>query len=285
MAEGSVSRDCDKPVHLVMIGRPGAGKTSLRNTILYGKSEGHPGSNAGTVEFDNSPDAVIPINGVQYNVHDAPGIDVNHVPSFINDEIDANLLNQRCIFVLCIRFDDRILDADRKVLEVVNSFSNDIWTKVVIALTHSDVLPDGMEKRNEIDTFSAQWHENIKKYIRELGVSDDTLKQLKICNTSRTDKYCFFESWLETFIMKFADILPVQVSEDIVSSYEKYIPGGVVGAFGGIAVGKLIVKLGITSSLGGIIGFVGYAVGGAVLGVIVVAAYIKLYQERKKKTE
>ena len=282
MAERSAHSSCDKPVHLVMLGRPGAGKTALRNTILYGNSKGHPGPNPGTPEFDNSPDAVNTINGVQYIVRDTPGIDVSSDTSFIKDEIDTNLLNQRCIVVLCIKWSDRILDADRKVLELVNSFSNDIWNKVIIALTHSDLSPNGIEERNE-NEFNAEWHEAIKENIRQLDVSDDTLKQLNICNTSKLDKDCFFKDWLETLIMKLAEVLSVKVSEYIVSSFEKCISGGVVSAFGGISIGTLLVKCGITASLGDILGFVGYAAGGAVLGIIVVAAYIKFHQERKEK--
>ena len=295
MAGKSDPTDYDKPIHLVMMGRPYTGKTTLRNTILYGNSKGHPGPNAGTTEFDNSPDAVITINGVDYIVHDTPGIDVNSDTSLFKDEIDANLLNERCIVVLCIKWDDRLLDADRKVLKVVNSFSNDIWNKVIIALTRSDEKPDDIE--TDENEFNEKWHETIKEEIGKLGVSDDTLKQLNICNTSKIGKACFLKDWLEIFVMKLANTLSIKVSEYIVSSYEKCkpdgvvdvsydncIPGGVVGAFGGVGIQALLVKYGITSLIG-IPAFGGCAVGGAVIGVIVVAAYIKFYQKKKEKEE
>ena len=280
MAERNDPRGYNNPVHLMMLGRPGAGKTTLINTILYGNSRGHPGPNAGTINFDNSPNAIVMINGVEYIVHDTPGIDVNaDVPSFINDDIHENLLNKRCIVVLCIRWDDRILDADRQVLQVVNSISNDIWNKVIIALTHSDVLPDG----TNVGVFNTQWHEAIKENIRRLGVSDDTLMQLNICNTSMTNKTCCFSDWLTRFIIKFACILSVEVSNQIVSSYEKCVSSyektipALVGACSGIAIKAFFVN-GALTSLTSIISFVGCTLGGIVVGIIVVAAYFKFYQ-------
>ena len=270
MAERSEPRG--NPVHLLLLGRPGAGKTTLRNTILYGCSVGHPGPNAGTIEFDNSPDAVNTINGVPYIVHDTPGLDFNSDASFIKNEFDGNLLNEHCIVVLCIKWNDRLLDADKKVFEIVDSFSNDIWNKVIIALTHSDVLPHNCTEKNKIEKLNAEWHEATKVNIRKFGVPDDTLEQLNICNTSIIGKNCFFQHWLRTFIMKLAGTLSVNVCRHIVSSC--IVPSEFVSAVSAVSA----VSGASIGAFGGILTFIGCVLGGVVLGVIFVAAYIKLNQ-------
>ena len=84
--------------------------------------------------------------------------------------------------LFCFLLDSRIDGEHIKILEVVNSLSNEIWNKVIIALTRSDILsPDWIglsdeKKNNEIILKNKEWNNELKKALSNFNVNDKLVK-------------------------------------------------------------------------------------------------------------
>ena len=197
--------DDGKPLHLLMIGPPGVGKSSLAGVLINGVSEGVDGPDAGTTENIKSTE-VKANNGSTYIVHDTRGLDGNEEQTQRTiDEMKNIIINKKCIIFVCVRWDARFTDC-MMTFQVTNQLSPDIWEKAVIVLTHSDCLsPDVRNLPNDqqdkrIEELNECWKKNIKAELLHLGVNEDTLDKLKICNTSltRKDPDLYLKSWLES---------------------------------------------------------------------------------------
>ena len=213
----------EKPIHLMMIGRPGSGKTSLAGLFITGESdEGQAGPDPGTVHLQST---LATANKIPFVVHDTRGLEDcddnedkhKHLQKSIK-EMKEIVNCKHCIVVVCIPFNDRFCH-HKKILDITNSLSpNDtcIWKTTIIAITHYDVEPpeakdllsDAKEKR--FDELKARWEINIKEKLESLHVDEETLKQLKICYTGRVEEqniYPVSADWLQDLMKNLLDLL------------------------------------------------------------------------------
>ena len=215
--------DDGRPLHLLMIGRSGVGKSSLAGVLINGVSEGVDGPDAGTTENIKSTE-VRATNESTYIVHDTRGLDGNEeqIQRTIH-EIKRIITNEKCIVLVCVRWDDRFANCET-TFEVTNQLSLDIWEKSVIALTHSDHLPPTFanlsddERDEKIEELNKSWKRNIKEKLSCLGVNEDMLDKVKICNTSHTSipRVGYSKNWLEQLA---AEMLKVSSSCNDVANF------------------------------------------------------------------
>ena len=118
-------------------------------------------------------------------------------------------------FCVCVRWDARFTDC-MMTFQVTNQLSPNIWEEAVIVLTHSDCLspevrnlPDDQQDQR-IEELNECWKRNIKAELSHLGVNEDTLDKLKICNTSHTsiDEPWYRKNWLEELTAVLLKVLP-----------------------------------------------------------------------------
>ena len=203
----------DKAIHLLMIGKPYVGKSTLVNALVRGKStEG----NAGPKTSKPLEPTTLVVHGVVFKVYDTQGIQLTTNKDEIIKKMKTILSNKFCIVVVCFRWDSRFDDECMKILELINSLSNDIWNKVIIALTRSDVLsPDWIdfsdEKKNDkIILKNKEWNNAIKKALSNFNVNDELVNEFKICNTSHTEipteNHLHLLNWRENLVQNLFNV-------------------------------------------------------------------------------
>lgn len=144
--EGSKSRSKwkDRPLHVLMIGKTGVGKSALANALLVGtehKEIFQEGAFEATTKFLHTETA--DINGVEVVVHDSPG--------FFDGEITTGELlimlreglPQIDLVIFCAKMDDtRIRSEDKEMVSLVAALlTPDLWSRAVLALTFANRVP------------------------------------------------------------------------------------------------------------------------------------------------
>jgi predicted GTPase len=201
--------ECGKEQHFLIIGRSGTGKTSLAGVLIEGKSAGGSfGGNAGTTQLTTIP---FKRGDTTYYVHDTRGLGDKDVSlEMMKDEVKQIYDNSDCLVIVCIRWDDRLVDDDSLLpLNVCNSLSDDVWSKAIIAITHCDRLSrptadDDIIKQKE------DWKDLIQQHLQSLKVNEDHIKSVHICFTSHTDvPYCKVEpDWMSELLIAILIIAP-----------------------------------------------------------------------------
>jgi hypothetical protein len=134
----------DRPLHVLMIGKTGVGKSALANALLVGtehKEIFQEGAYEATTKVLHSE--TTDINGVKVVVHDTPG--------FFDGEITTGELlimlreglPQIDLVIFCAKIDDtRIRSEDKEMVSLVAALlTPDLWSRAVLALTFSNKVP------------------------------------------------------------------------------------------------------------------------------------------------
>jgi predicted GTPase len=174
----------EKEQHFLMIGKSGVGKTCLSGFLADGESgTGTPGPDAGTTDLVVTTS--VEINCIKYSIHDTKGLGDGGVDLEEMKAAVKRVYNKHnCLVIVCIRWDDRLVDYNSTLpLDVCNSLGDDVWSKVIIAITHSDKLPPDIK---DVAKEKENWKKNVRNEICKQGVPEETFKKIPICFTSHT---------------------------------------------------------------------------------------------------
>ena len=172
--------------HLLLIGAAGTGKSALAGVFINGKSGGKFGPKAGTEDLVITTPVETDDN--TYYVHDTRGlgdsdVDIESMKIQVKEIFETN----ECLVILCVRWDSRFVDTKTKLaFEICGSLSPDIWSKVVIAITHFDRIPPEIEclpleqKTEEIQRLKDEW-------IHVILSQHPNINEDHICFTSHTE--------------------------------------------------------------------------------------------------
>ena len=190
----------DKPMHLLMVGMPGSGKSSLANVFINGKSGDISGPETDTTEFIKTIE--VKANNISFIVHDTKGLDVFDENIESNTEDMKKIASEEnCVVVVCIPFDSHLV-SHKLALKATNRLSSEIWKKAIIALTNSDKIP-----KEEQVSMNLKWRKAIEEELKHLNVNESIIQQLKICNTSHTTE-AYYENWFQQLLEKVFEIIP-----------------------------------------------------------------------------
>ena len=191
-------------LHLLMIGKPEVGKSSLAGVFINGKS-GVSSPDSATTGLISTP---VEGNGIRFVVHDTEGIDAS-LTEHMHDEMKRIASNPNCIVVVCIPFDGHAKN-HMSALQTVTNLSPDreyeVWGKTIIALTKTDNV--SIDRQNEL---YSMWKDRIIQELRNLHVSEPRIANIKICNTSDTSQSrlpSYPKNWRDDLLKKINEIIP-----------------------------------------------------------------------------
>ena len=198
------SGDNEDALHLLMIGKPEVGKSSLAGVFINGKS-GVSSPDSATTGLISTP---VEENGIRFVVHDTEGIDAS-LTDHMHDEMKRIASNPNCLVVVCMPFDGHT-NNHKSALQTVTNLSPDreyeVWGKTIIALTKTDNV--SIDRQNELYSL---WKDRIIQELRNLHVSELQIANLKICNTSDTSKShlpSYPKNWFQCLLKNIDEIIP-----------------------------------------------------------------------------
>ena len=191
------------------MGKVGVGKSSLANAILGEEMfEGKPESlQSDVVQLRCSSHEYA---GITVHVYDTRGLfdGVMEVDDVLEEIQLAKPRSDYDAVVVCMKLYDRF---DQSHLEIFHAISklhirSDTWSRVHIALTHSDNIPGLLVSKphetinEDAQLTTSQYKEAIKIYLKKLDVHID----LPIYNTTLTEiasKKKMLRNWLPRFLL------------------------------------------------------------------------------------
>ena len=192
MASSQPDRVPEKEIRLLIVGKSGAGKTSLASSLLTNEST--KASYPGTEEFVHCKHGQI--EGTPVHLYDTRGI----YDGIVSSEKITKAIKQNCpvdqlnAVIVCMRWDERLDEANKEVFRCLNKLNPDIWSNTVFALTFCDHLPPGLkrksdaEKRGVVNQKWNEWENAIKQELSSLGVSRNVIDSIRMAPTTHRDE-------------------------------------------------------------------------------------------------
>ena len=201
-------------IHVLMIGKGGVGKSSLANAIL---GKGSPVTDVdsvpGQIGMYKDHKLTKAFNEVIVHVYDTRGLlDGDGDTSNMAEEIRKETLRHGSfdIVIACVKFNDRFDQSNRAVFDVISKLDRDIWPKVYVALTHSDIIPADWSK-NEIGKrykgCKEEWEKAINEYIdhdQKVVVELTSHTEIKVC-ADGLQAFMYsnpLQKWLKHFLLQ-----------------------------------------------------------------------------------
>lgn len=165
-------------MHVLVVGRGATGKSSLINALL-GEEVCPSGMQPNSLTQSLTKNTW-KYGDIKINLYDSRGL--------FNDDTEESLVHMikrarpGCdydIILVCMKSTDRFDHNDnKKVFQVVDKISPDVWSKVHVALTHTDAIRNPGNASARLDEFAEShtrdWIGGIKGYIfTELEVDVD----------------------------------------------------------------------------------------------------------------
>ena len=192
-----------REISILVIGKPGVGKSALTNAVLADDvHEERAGANPVTI--NKIQNTVRKYGEVGFNVYDTRGLCDGQVDD--NDILDAiKKAKPGCdydVVVVCVRLTDGLDIVHKRVLRALNHMKCDIWPKVHIALTYSDIRDHSPQTDDEFaEDATKALERDINRFLSALHVS--TI--VPVHNTSHIKKNSnirVLRNWLPRFILK-----------------------------------------------------------------------------------
>jgi hypothetical protein len=173
-------RDNHIESHFVLLGKGGSGKSTLIALLQKSKF-----NKVGGVHFESSQDHL------KYSVY-------NEIPGLGDEGVDweevkvklLKIFDRITCIILCLRWDERFNDYNGVLaLEFCNSLGGNVWNKSIIAVTHFDILPPSIKRKDDpnvnrkyIDAQKIKWKKVIQDELKMIrGVQDEVIKDDQIC--------------------------------------------------------------------------------------------------------
>jgi predicted GTPase len=155
---------------------------------------------------------------VTYHIHDTRGIGDDKVDlNEMKDAVKQVYRNNDCLVIVCIKYDERLVDYNSKLpLEVCNELSDDVWSKAIIAITNSDKLSPKVlslqptDRNAKISKAKKEWEEQIHETLSKLKKGSlGEIQNVKICFTGYTGIFCQVEEhWEDKLFKAIIEIAP-----------------------------------------------------------------------------
>ena len=175
------------------------------------------GAEPGTLECIEGKQ--VNINGVEVHGYDTRGFfDDDDVDSVVEQEVIIKAIDDtKCDFdivLICLRFDERFDIANKQTFHVLSRLQvvSNVWGKVVIALTHSDIVPLGWNQKevdDEMDRKYCAWVKSIREYLTNKvpQVDNSIIESIPIKLTTHrkvVPKYDCLVNWVSKLLVTVA---------------------------------------------------------------------------------
>lgn len=272
----------DRPLSVMACGKGGVGKSTLINRLLRLKrdekwaEEGRKGM--ATTKYVRKYEKMTE-HGVKLRLFDTPGFDDPKLSNqeIIND-IHSNAEGKVDLLLYCISLDGatRVDRGDLKAFKRLTlAFSSDIWKNAVVVLTFANILSEKVSNKMEYDNIISYISEDVRKGLKEAGVSNASLLKLSIVTAAHIDPKLKYEPDTDDWVLRLFIEALKQVNPEALPAlleaggygWKEILTGAGLGALVGVLVGG-VCGAAIGGPLGAGVGAkAGASIGAASAGV------------------